>query len=162
MSKNQIIKIINMKKILMAILVMATISVTAQDHNMKGKRGNMKDLSPEQAATLQTKKMTLALDLNESQQSKIKTILNEDATARKAKMEERKANKEDGKKVLTADEKYAMQNERLDHQIARKEQMKSILNTDQYEKWVKMDARKKMRGKGKNRGDKKEKRSSKQ
>lgn len=146
----------------MAILVMATISVTAQDHNMKGKRGNMKDLSPEQAATLQTKKMTLALDLNESQQSKIKTILTEDATARKAKMEERKANKEDGKKVLTADEKYAMQNERLDHQIARKEQMKSILNTDQYEKWVKMDARKKMRGKGKNRGDKKEKRSSKQ
>lgn len=162
MSKNQIIKIINMKKTLMAILVMATISVTAQDHNMKGKRGNMKDLSPEQAATLQTKKMTLALDLNESQQSKIKTILTEDATARKAKMEERKANKEDGKKVLTADEKYAMQNERLDHQIARKEQMKSILNTDQYEKWVKMDARKKMRGKGKNRGDKKEKRSSKQ
>ena len=146
----------------MAILVMATISVTAQDHNMKGKRGNMKDLSPEQAATLQTKKMTLALDLNESQQSKIKTILTEDATARKAKMEERKANKEDVKKVLTADEKYAMQNERLDHQIARKEQMKSILNTDQYEKWVKMDARKKMRGKGKNRGDKKEKRSSKQ
>ncbi|WP_299323262.1 hypothetical protein [uncultured Maribacter sp.] len=151
-----------MKKILMAILVMATISVTAQDHNMKGKRGNMKDLSPEQAATLQTKKMTLALDLNESQQSKIKTILTEDATARKAKMEERKANKEDGKKVLTADEKYAMQNERLDHQIARKEQMKSILNTDQYEKWVKMDGRKKMRGKGKNRGDKKEKYSSKQ
>lgn len=151
-----------MKKILMALLIMATISVTAQDHNMKGKRGDMKDLSPEQAATLQTKKMTLALDLNESQQSKIKTILTEDATARKAKMEERRANKEEGKKVLTADEKYAMQNERLDHQIARKEQMKSILNTDQYEKWVKMDGRKKMRGKGKNRGDKKEKHSSKQ
>ncbi|MDO6473577.1 hypothetical protein [Maribacter sp. 1_MG-2023] len=151
-----------MKKIIMAILVMATISATAQDHNMKGKRGDMKDLSPEQVATLKTKKMTLALDLNESQQAKVKTILTEDATARKAKMEERKANKEDGKKVLTTDEKYAMQNERLDHQIARKEQMKSILNTDQYEKWVKMDARKKMRGKGKNRGDKKEKRSSKQ
>lgn len=151
-----------MKKILMAILVMATISVTAQDHNMKGKRGDLKDLSPEQVATLQTKKMTLALDLNESQQAKIKTILTEDATARKAKIEERKASKEDGKKVLTAEEKYAMQNERLDHQIARKEQMKSILNTDQYEKWVKMDGRKKMRGKGKNRGGKKEKRSSKQ
>lgn len=162
MSKKQIHKIIHMKKIIMAILVMAGISATAQDHNMKGKRGDMKDLTPVQIATLQTKKMTLALDLNESQQAKIKTILTEDATTRKAKMEERKANKEDGKKVLTADEKYAMQNERLDHQIARKEQMKSILNTDQYEKWVKMDARKKMRGKGKNRGDKKEKRSSKQ
>ena len=146
----------------MAILVMATISVTAQDHNMKGKRGDMKDLSPEQVATLQTKKMTLALDLNESQQAKVKTILTKDATVRKAKMEERKANKEDGKKVLTSEEKYAKQNEKLDYQIARKAQMKSILNTDQYEKWVKMDGRKKMRGKGKNRDDKKGKRSSQQ
>ncbi|MDF4203965.1 hypothetical protein PXD56_13410 [Maribacter sp. SA7] len=149
-----------MKKLIMAILIMAGISATAQNHSMKGERGNMKDLTPEQIATLQTKKMTLVLDLNESQQAKIKTILTEDATARKEKMAERKANKEDGKKVLTADEKYAMQNERLDHQIARKAEMKSILNTDQYEKWVKMDSRKKMRGKGKNRGDKKEKRSS--
>lgn len=162
MSKKQIHKLINMKKIVMAILVMAGISATAQDHNMKGKRGDMKDLTPVQVATLQTKKMTLALDLNESQQAKIKTILTEDATARKAKMEERKANKEDGKKVLTADEKYAKQNERLDHQIARKEQMKSILSTDQYEKWVKMDSRKKMRGKRKDHGDKRAKRSSKQ
>ncbi|WP_405413003.1 hypothetical protein [Maribacter sp. Asnod1-A12] len=145
-----------MKKLIMAILVMAGISATAQDHNMKGKRDSMKDFTPEQVATLQTKKMTLALDLDESQQSKIKTILTEDAAARKAKMEERKSNKEDGKKVLSADEKYAMQNERLDHQIARKEQMKSILNTDQYEKWVKMDHKNKNRGKS----DNKEKRSS--
>lgn len=149
-----------MKKILMAILVMATISVTAQDHNMKGKRGDLKDLSPEQVATLQTKKMTLALDLNESQQAKIKTILTEDATARKAKMEERKASKEDGKKVLTAEEKYARQNERLDHQIARKEEMRSILSADQFEKWEKMSHRKKMRGHGKDKGYKKGKRSS--
>ncbi len=156
MSKKQIHKTKNMKKLIMAILVMAGISATAQDHNMKGKRDSMKDFTPEQVATLQTKKMTLALDLDESQQSKIKTILTEDAAARKAKMEERKSNKEDGKKVLSADEKYAMQNERLDHQIARKEQMKSILNTDQYEKWVKMDHKNKNRGKS----DNKEKRSS--
>jgi len=64
-----------MKKLVIAILVIAAISVSAQNHNMKGKRGDMKDLTPEQTATLQTKKMTLALDLNESQQSKIKYIL---------------------------------------------------------------------------------------
>ncbi|WP_324025451.1 hypothetical protein QSV08_19945 [Maribacter sp. BPC-D8] len=151
-----------MKKIVMAILVMAAISVSAQDHNMKGKRGDMKDLSPEQVATLQTKKMTLALDLNESQQAKVKTILTKDATARKAKMADRKASKEDGKKVLTSEEKYAKQNERLDYQIARKKEMKSILTADQFNKWEKMSHRKKMRGHGKDKGDKKGKRSSKE
>lgn len=149
-----------MKKLVMAILIMAGITATAQDHQRKGKRGDMKDLTPEQVATIQTKKMTLALDLNKSQQGKIKAILTEDATARKTKMEERKAQKYEGKKVLTAEEKYAMQNERLDHQIARKEQMKSILDDEQYEKWEKMDHRRKMRGK--NNEGRKGKRSARQ
>tara|TARA_R110000823_G_scaffold31224_1_gene89104 strand:+ start:73 stop:522 length:450 start_codon:yes stop_codon:yes gene_type:complete len=133
-----------MKKLVMTILVMATISVSAQDHNMKGKRGDMKDLTPEQMATLQTKKMTLALDLNESQQSKIKSILTEDAKTRKSKMEAYKASKDEDKKVMSADEKYARQNERLDHQIARKNEMKSILTPEQFQKYEKMSHRKNM------------------
>ncbi|WP_143057776.1 hypothetical protein [Maribacter orientalis] len=147
-----------MKKIVMAILVMAAISVTAQDHNKKGKRGDMKDLTPEQVATLQTKKMTLALDLNESQQSKIKSILTEDAKARKSKME---AFKEESKKVMTTDEKYTRQNERLDHQIARKKEMKSILTPEQFEKYEKMSHRKDMRGHIKREGGRKGKRTEK-
>lgn len=158
MSKKQIHKTINMKKIVMAILVMAAISVTAQDHNKKGKRGDMKDLTPEQVATLQTKKMTLALDLNESQQSKIKSILTEDAKARKSKME---AFKEESKKVMTTDEKYTRQNERLDHQIARKKEMKSILTPEQFEKYEKMSHRKDMRGHIKREGGRKGKRTEK-
>ncbi|SEK71784.1 hypothetical protein SAMN04488008_10222 [Maribacter orientalis] len=142
----------------MAILVMAAISVTAQDHNKKGKRGDMKDLTPEQVATLQTKKMTLALDLNESQQSKIKSILTEDAKARKSKME---AFKEESKKVMTTDEKYTRQNERLDHQIARKKEMKSILTPEQFEKYEKMSHRKDMRGHIKREGGRKGKRTEK-
>ena len=161
MSKKQIHKTINMKKIVMAILVMAAISVTAQDHNMKGKRGDMKDLTPEQVATLQTKKMTLALDLNESQQSKIKSILTEDAKARKSKMKGYKASKEESKKVMTTDEKYTRQNERLDHQIARKKEMKSILTPEQFEKYEKMSHRKDMRGHIKREGGRKGKRTEK-
>jgi len=148
-----------MKKLVMTIIIMVGITATAQNHNTKGKIGDIKDLTAEQVATIQTKKMTLALDLNESQQEKIKTILTQDATARKAKMEERKANKEVGKKVLTTDEKYAMEITRLDRQIARKEQMKSILNDEQFIKWEKMDHRRKMRGKGKDKRDNKGKRS---
>ncbi len=159
MSKKEIHKTINMKKLVLVILVMAAISVTAQDHNMKGKRGDMKDLSPEQVATLQTKKMTLALDLNESQQSKIKSILTEDAKTRKSKMVAYKANMKDGKKVMTADEKYATQNERLDYQIARKKEMKSILTPEQFKKYEKMNHRKDMRGHKKREGGKKGKRA---
>ncbi|APQ16698.1 hypothetical protein [Maribacter hydrothermalis] len=149
-----------MKKLIMAILIMAGISATAQDHTRKGNRGDMGDLTPEQVATLQTKKMTLALDLNESQQAKIKTILTEDAKARKSKMDARKIKKEEGEKKWSADEKYAMQNERLDHQIARKKEMKSILNQEQFEKWEKMGKRMNKRHHLKKEGNKKEKRSN--
>jgi hypothetical protein len=149
-----------MKKLLMAILIMAGISAMAQDHNRKGNRDEMRDLTPEQVATLQTKKMTLALDLNESQQAKIKTILTEDAKARKSKMDARKLKKEEGEKKLSADEKYAMQNERLDHQIARKKEIKSILNQEQFEKWEKMGKRMKKSHHKKKDGLTKEKRSN--
>lgn len=147
-----------MKKLIMAILVMTAISVTAQEHNMKGKRGDMKNLTPEQVATLQTKKMTLALDLNESQQSKIKSLLTEDAKTRKSKMEAYKAGKEEGKKAMSADEKYARHNERLDHQIARKREMKSILSPEQFDKYEKMSHRKHRHVHEKREGTVKEKR----
>lgn len=148
-----------MKKLIMAILVMAGISATAQNHNMKGNRDAMKDLTPEQIATLQTKKMTLTLDLNESQQSKMKSILTEGAKMRKSKMEDFKTRKEEGKK-MTAEERYSMQNERLDHQIARKKEMKSLLTDEQYLKWEKMNHRKKMKSKGKRGNHNKDKHSS--
>lgn len=133
-----------MKKTLMAIIVMAGFSVMAQDHNMKGKRNTMNDLTPEQVATLQTKRMTLALDLNDAQQAKMISILTADAKSHKTKMETFKARKEKGEK-MTAEEKYSIQNERLDHKIARKKEMKSLLSAEQYVKWEKMKQRKRGR-----------------
>ncbi|TLP74399.1 hypothetical protein [Maribacter sp. ACAM166] len=147
-----------MKKLVMAILVMAGLSATAQDHNIRGKRHAMKDLTPDQTATLQTKKMTLSLDLNESQQSKMKSILTEDAKTRKSKMEGFRAHQEEGSK-MTAEEKYTMQNERLDYQIAHKKEMKSLLTNEQFEKWKKMNHSKKTMHKSNREGRKKDKRS---
>lgn len=144
-----------MKKLVIAIFIMAGISAMAQDHSLKGKRSAMNDLSPDQVATLQTKKMTLALDLNAFQQSKMKSMLTADANTRKTKIDAFKAKKEAGE-TMTADEKFTMQNERLDHEIARKQEMKELLTAEQYAKWEKMK-RKKRRGHGGNRnGDKKE------
>lgn len=126
-----------MKKIfILAALVLTSGLAMAQRPEGKDHK-RMQDMSPEQVATLQTKKMALALDLNESQQAKVKSLLRSNVEARKAKMEALKAKKEKGEKP-TADEKFAMQNKRLDAQIAHKAEMKEILTDAQYIKWEEM------------------------
>lgn len=135
-----------------ALVVMLLVGMTTMAQKGKGDhRGAMKDLTPEQVATLQTKQMTLVLDLSEAQQSKIQAVNLANAELRKAKMEERKAAKKEGDaKKPTSEERYAMKNEMLDQQIALKAEMKKILSEDQFEKWTKMK-----RGKRKHhRGDK--------
>ena len=105
----------------------------------------MKDMSPEQVATLETKKMTLALDLTEKQQQQVQEIHLEKAIDLKARKEEHKSR--DSKP--DADERFQMMNDRLDKQIAMKDQMKDILDKDQFEKWEKLNltrGRSKMRG----------------
>jgi hypothetical protein len=132
--------------VLVLLLLVGATSIAQQDG--KSQREGMQDLSPEQMATLQTKKMTLALDLNAAQQSQIQALNMENAKMHQSKMAEYKAKKEGGeKKEVTSEERFAMQNERLDHQIAQKEKMKSILSQEQYEKWEKMNHRNDMHGK---------------
>ena len=140
-----------MKKLVIVALLFSGMVAMAQKDEMKGREHGMKDLSPEQIATLQTKKMTLDLDLNETQQTKMKSLLASNAAERKTKMEAYKAQKESGKK-LTSEERYKMQNERLDHQIAQKNEMKQLLNDEQYAKWEKMQHRKGKYGKRKGMG----------
>ncbi len=120
------------------MLLLTGVAGLAQREGNVHRKG-MKDFTPEQIATLQTKKMTLALDLTEAQQSQIQTLNLENAKARKAKMDELKAMKEDGeRKKSTQEERFTMQNERLDRQIAQKAKFKKILSPEQYDKWQKM------------------------
>ncbi|MFK7781027.1 hypothetical protein [Psychroserpens sp.] len=120
-----------MKKLMMIAIAFLTLSVTAQDK--KNKKDFLKDLSAEEIATLKTKKMTLELDLTESQQLKIKSLILEEANHRKqqkAKFEEKKKDERPSK-----EERFTKANERLDRKIELKKQMKSILNDEQYKKW---------------------------
>tara|TARA_R110002049_G_scaffold295948_3_gene483754 strand:+ start:4444 stop:4911 length:468 start_codon:yes stop_codon:yes gene_type:complete len=150
-----------MKKLILIAIAFIGLQATAQQKQgtNRGERGNkMMTLSAEDMATLQTKKMTLALDLNESQQKEIQKINLENATARKAQMEKRKANKEAGTAQRPSEEeRLKMMNAMLDHKIEMKAKMKSILNTEQYAKWEKAQARmgkKKRDGmKGKKKGE---------
>lgn len=132
-----------MKKVVIIFIALVTLQVTAQDKK-RAPRGEgpgdrmeaMKDLTPEEMATLQTKRMTLNLDLTAEQQKKVQALNLEEAKMRKAKMEEHQTMRESGEaKKPTKEEKLKMMNERLDRQIAMKQKMKTILNEEQYKKW---------------------------
>jgi len=113
----------------------------------------MKDATPEEMATLRSKKLTLDFDLSQAQQSQVKAIELGRAKTAKARMAARK-----DKNTLTKAEVVTLKNDRLDAAIAYKREMKAVLNTTQYERWEKRMRSKgrKMRSKGK-KGKKKEK-----
>ena len=123
-----------MKKLILAIALVATTLTFAQDRKARGEK-----LTPEQQTELQVKRMTLELDLDEKQQKEIKTILVEQSKKRETKIAEMKAKKEKGEKP-TADERFAMKNEMLDNQIAMKAKMKRILKPEQFAKWEEKQA----------------------
>jgi protein CpxP len=150
-----------MKKILIIAVALLALQVTAQEQqrersNKQGKSLKMMDLSAEDAAALQTKKMTLHLDLNKSQQAEIKKINLENATKRKAMMAERKARKKSGEiQKPTQEQRLKMLNTKLDRKIAMKAKMKNILDKEQYAKWEKAQMQNTKNGKNKKKGLKK-------
>jgi len=151
-----------MKKLILIALALVTIQVSAQNRKQEFRKGDrpekgqrMSDFTPEEMAQLQTKKMTLTLDLTEAQQKKIEKLNLENAKDRKAKMEARQAQMRDGKSEKPSkEERLKIINERLDKQIEMKQKMKKILDEEQLEKWEKNHAQKqragkKQKGKGK-------------
>lgn len=143
-----------MKKLILIALAFVAIQATAQEQKRDHKRGQaMAQLSADEMATLQTKKMTLRLDLNESQQREIQKMNIENAKARKAHMEARKAKKASGTtEKPSKEDRLAKMNKMLDHKIEAKAKMKKILNAEQYAKWEaaqsKMAQKHKRKGKG--------------
>jgi len=132
-----------MKNLFVILLLSVSFMMTAQNPK-KGKmearkemRENRSDYSPQQIAELQTKKMTLELDLSEKQQKDVNAINVEIATKRKALAENRK-----DKKELTDTEKFELRSKMLDEKITLKTKMKNILNDDQYARWEKKIAMK--------------------
>jgi Spy/CpxP family protein refolding chaperone len=122
-----------MRTWILVTVMMIGLSAVAQPGNEK--RGDK--LTPEQRVELQTKKMTLELDLNDKQQQEVKQLLTKKSNEREERMAKHKAKKEEGKK-LTPDERFAMQSNRLDKQIEIKREMKKILTPEQFEKFEAM------------------------
>lgn len=148
-----------MKKLIIIAIALITIQGIAQGEkkqrpNSQERSQKMNDLTPDETATLKTKKMTLHLDLNEKQQKDIYKINLENATKRKEMMATMKAKKESGQmEKPSKEQRLAMQNAKLDHQIATKAKMKSILNADQFAKWEQAQSKMANRKKGMKRGE---------
>lgn len=155
-----------MKRLIVIAIALICIQGFAQEErkersNRHERAQRMDDLTPEEAATLQTKKMTLQFDLNEKQQKDIYKMNVENATKRKEMMATFKAKKESGSdEKPSKEERLKMTNAKLDHQIAMKAKMKTILNTEQYIKWDK--SQEKMANREKGQGKKQGERTTKQ
>lgn len=133
-----------MKTFLVIVLAAATLQITAQQPRQEGPKDHerMMNLSAEEMANLQTKKMTLRLDLNDKQQKEIYAMNLENAKVRKAHMAARKAQRESGNAERPSQEqRVEMMNAMLDHKIEMKEKMKTILNEEQFAKWEKAQAK---------------------
>ena len=115
--------------------LMAGMTIMAQPRNNNHQRNGMEQFTPEQRSELQVKKLTLELDLNESQQKEMKAFIVDKNTKMEAHRTAMKAMKEKGT-MPTSDERFAMKSKMLDEQIATKKRMQKILNEKQFEKWT--------------------------
>ena len=146
-----------MKKLALIVLLVVGLSTYAQEEKKQERQGAARErLSPEQRNQLQLKKITLDLNLNESQQKEIAKILEEQSAKRQAEMAAFKANKDKGVKP-TAEERFAMKNKKLDEAIAVKAKVQKVLTPEQFKKWedMKKENRENMKERMEKRRDKK-------
>ena len=140
-----------MKKLFVLALLIVGITTIAQKENRNQQGNEMGQFSPEQQIQLMLKKMTLELDLNDSQQKEVSAIISEKIAKKEAMKAEMKS-KKDKEVKLTNDERFAMQMKMLDEQIATKKRMEKILNAKQFEKWASLKEEHQQHRQGKSKG----------
>lgn len=133
-----------MKNILLIALAFISIEGIAQQKMQRTERTQMsqimRTLTPEESAGLETKRMTLSLDLNPFQQEAIYKINLENASNLKEIMANRKSEKLTAPVAPSKEAFLKMSNDKLDYKIATKIKMNYILNADQRAKWEKNEA----------------------
>lgn len=135
-----------MKKVFLAILLAVGMTAIAQEKEMDKTRKDK--ITSEQKAELYVKKMKLELDLNDKQIAEIKKLAEAKIQKREAKREEGKQKREEERKIRQ-EKMLLMKTQMLDTQIAEKEEMKKILTAEQFAKWEKIQAERQEKMKGK-------------
>lgn len=137
----------DMKKLIAIAALFVATTTFAQDQPRGERFKKMMDATPEEMAELQTKRLTLALVLDDKQQKQVYDLQLAEAKERKAQWEERAAKKSTREKGVkpTEEEIAAMResikerhSEMLDKQIAHQEKMQNILNEEQFDEWRKL------------------------
>jgi len=128
--------------IIASVILVVTISFAFKAKSMKethfaGPRMILKDLSAEQLAEIETKRMTFYLDLTQKQAEQIHTINVENAQERKEMMNTI------SEKIKNAEKPNAnfIQKKiiaKIDKQIAIKTKLKEFFSEKQIEKWTEM------------------------
>ena len=121
-----------MKKLVGLTVIILMFSITINAQQKQGKQRQGQNFTPEQMATLQSKKLALELDLNTSQQKQVFNLMKKNAENRQ--QNKMAMNKQNGSQ-LTDEQRFEMQNQRLDNQIQQQTEMKKILSDEQFGKW---------------------------
>lgn len=137
-----------MKKIVIICILLAGFNAMAQEREGRSNgRNYLKEMTPEQVATLSSKRLALALDLNEGQRTQVMDLQLQRIKERRAFMESREGSGTDTSRTdLSPEDRYERLNTRLDSKLAYKASMKKILSEKQYEDWVKMQRGGKRKG----------------
>jgi uncharacterized FlgJ-related protein len=125
-----------MKNLIVVALLSLTISGFAQERRMNS-RAERPALTVEQRTELQVKKLTLELDLTAEQQKEITKIVANQQNKRAVVREEMVKQREENKKIR-AEKRFAVQSKMLDERIANRNELKKVLTPEQLEKWDNM------------------------
>ncbi len=124
-----------MKNILLPLVLLLAIATTQAQRNndrQENRREIAANMDPAAIASIQAKKMTLALDLTDKQEREITEILVANKSNRDQKITREQY------QAMSAADKLAVKEKKMDAQIATKRAFKEILNDDQYERFEKM------------------------
>lgn len=130
-----------MKNLLVIVFVLFALSSYAQEKAAKEESNKTEQMTPEQKSQLQLKKMILELDLNEKQQKELRPIIAEMNAKQETHKAEMKTLQEKGEKP-TANQRFEMQNKKLDNTIEMKNRISKILTPEQMEKWMQINQKK--------------------
>ena len=103
-----------MKRAMLVFIMFSTLVLSAQETNTE-KRKSKANFTPEQRAELRSKKMTLELDLSESQQNQVQQLF--------LKSEKNRAFADKKNSPKTSNEKFQAKSARLDNRITFKKEL---------------------------------------
>jgi sarcosine oxidase delta subunit len=124
-----------MKKLIIALVLALGFNGFAQETPPQQKKANIEKMTPEQRQQKHLAHLTKELNLDAKQQKAVGKILEE----KSAKAHEFKAKKDIQKAKgdkMTPEEKTALKNKMLAEKADTEARMKTILSTDQYQKWL--------------------------